>query len=293
MIQINSCKKRDHENLLKMNKRLPKIVLPKSKLKLFDEWWDSDIKHENSIPHSFEEGYLIIELGQIARTEEERVALIKQTAKQFHQTFRQIENELKAFDNELEKITLYFKFINENTLYIDTYDYFGVKLSHMDVEVGENGYDDIDVELARTFDFQENEETQENYYSRLLNYFNIKNLVYLATCLWYMATTATNTNYIYEETHQVITGRHKGVVQVSDTKYIRTPVYDMSKIKTVRVEKLIARKKGWTYSHSFQVHGHYRHYKNGNVIFINSFVKGKGKPFKAQEIILEPDVIKE
>lgn len=44
-----------------------------------------------------------------------------------------------------------------------------------------------------------------------------------------------------------------------------------------RILKLITRKKGWTYSHSFQVHGHY---KDGKVIFIESYVKGKDKPFK-------------
>lgn len=118
-------------------------------------------------------------------------------------------------------------------------------------------------------------------------------LCLLITCLWYMATTAPSTKYIYEEKHPVIEHRHKRTVHVSSTKFITTPVYDFSKIRTTTVERLVTRKKGWTYSHSFQVHGHYRHYKDGKVIFIESYIKGKGKPFKAQTTILSPEKIKE
>ena len=45
----------------------------------------------------------------------------------------------------------------------------------------------------------------------------------------------------------------------------------MGKVKVVKVEHLQKRKAGWTYSHSFQVHGHYRHYKSGKVIFVKEF----------------------
>ena len=64
----------------------------------------------------------------------------------------------------------------------------------------------------------------------------------------------------------------------------------MSKIRTVHVDKLVSRKKGWTYSHAFEVHGHYRHYQSGKVIFIEPFIKGKNKEFKAQKIIIEPEL---
>lgn len=115
----------------------------------------------------------------------------------------------------------------------------------------------------------------------------------LVTSLWYMATTSPSTKYIYEEKTPMIEHRHKHKIRVSDTKFIITPVYDFSKIRTTVVERLMTRKKGWTYSHSFQVHGHYRHYKDGKTIFIESYIKGKGKPFKAQTTILAPEKIKE
>lgn len=62
----------------------------------------------------------------------------------------------------------------------------------------------------------------------------------------------------------------------------------MSKIRRVKVEGLIKRRKGWTYSHSFQVHGHYRHYKDGKVVFIKPYIKGKGKEEVVQRITLNP-----
>ena len=109
----------------------------------------------------------------------------------------------------------------------------------------------------------------------------------LVTAMWYIATTKS-TKYIYENKTPVITGRKKNIVQVSNTKTINTPIYDLNKIRVVKVEHLQTRKKGWTYSHSFQVHGHYRHYRNGKVVFIQSYIKGKDKEFKAQQIILDP-----
>ena len=62
----------------------------------------------------------------------------------------------------------------------------------------------------------------------------------------------------------------------------------MNKIRVVSIDRLQTRKKGWTYSHSFQVHGHYRHYRNGKTIFIQPYIKGKDKEFKSQQIILDP-----
>ena len=63
----------------------------------------------------------------------------------------------------------------------------------------------------------------------------------------------------------------------------------MNKIRVVKVENLASRKRGWTYSHSFEVHGHYRHYRNGKTIFIKPFIKGKDLDFKSQKIIIDPE----
>ncbi|MBR2493773.1 MAG: hypothetical protein IKB64_10025 [Paludibacteraceae bacterium] len=127
---------------------------------------------------------------------------------------------------------------------------------------------------------------------RNANVVNIFSIYLIMTALWYIAT-AKSTRYIYEQ-ETILKGpkpkhENKRVVQVKPDKVIKTPIYDMGKIKIVKTEGLIARKKGWTYSHAFQVHGHYRHYKSGKVVFINSYVKGKDKELQQQTITLSPN----
>ena len=271
---------------LKIDKHLPKIVLPNKKLKMFENWWNEDIRFEKTVPHSFEEGYLIIEYNHGNQTVDKFKDLIKLTAKTYNTTYRNIEMKLIEFLNTLNDITLYFKFIDKNRIFVEIYDKNNYLISNANCEIGETSEEEPKISSENLFLDCKNLENINHVFGMNLIY-------YLITCLWYIATTAKNTKYIYEEKTPMITNRKKGVVQVSDTKYIRTPVYDMSKIKTVRIDKLITRKKGWTYSHAFQVHGHYRHYKDGKVIFIESYIKGKGKPFKAQTTILEPERIKE
>ena len=270
---------------LKINKRLPKIKLPASKLKLFADWWNEDIRYEKTIPHSFEEGYLFIE-NEHGQDINKYSALIKHTAKMYKTTYRNIEKQMKEFLDNMKEITLYFKFIDKNKVFAELYDAKNLILSDIKFEFGpEKESPESRITLYDTTDFI----PTYTDINDVLDNFNVQFVYYL----WYMATAASNTRYIYEEKIPTIEHRHKHTVHVSDTKFIVTPVYDLSKVRTTTVEKLVTRKNGWTYSHSFQVHGHYRHYKNGKTIFIESYIKGKGKPFKAQTTILAPEKIKE
>ena len=60
-----------------------------------------------------------------------------------------------------------------------------------------------------------------------------------------------------------------------NNRNITTPIYNLVDKRATTVERLIKKRNGWTISHSFQVRGHYRHYKNGKVVFINPYKKGK------------------
>lgn len=271
--------------ILKMDKHLPKIVLPKQKLKMFADWWNSDIRFEKTVPHSIEEGYLIIE-NDSQHSIEDYASLIKITAKECHSTYRFIESQLKEFLEITKQFIVYFKFAGQNRIIAETYTLDNKQFSNTEAEIGGE-------KPEKELILDENQLKNCTRRDDILHMFNYRNLAFLITCLWYMATTAPSKRYVYEEKSPVISGRKKGVVQVSDTKFIVTPVYDLTKIRTVTIERLMTRKKGWTYSHSFQVHGHYRHYKNGKTIFIQPFIKGKGKPFKAQTTVLDPIRIKE
>jgi len=276
---------------LKINKRLPKIKLPASKLEMFADWWNKDIRFEKSIPHTFEEGYLIID-NEHKQTVDNYKELIKETAKMYKTTYRNIEHQLQEFLDVMRNITIHFKFIKENAMYTELYDGDNLRFATVDFAVGENSDPEPEILLYKKM-IQPGFKTDPITLDNVINKFSYHYIYFLVTCLWYMATTAPSARYIYEEKTPVIESRHKRVVHVSDTKFIVSQVYDLKKIRTVKVERLVTRKKGWTYSHSFQVHGHYRHYKDGKIIFIESYIKGKGKPFKAQTTILAPEKIKE
>ena len=274
----------DKKQQLKINKRLPQIHIEQKQIDLFIEWWNKDIRFQQTIPHSFEEGYLKCDLNlniDINKFKD----IIKQSAKEYKTTYRVMENTFKDFISMIEHTTIHFKFINNNEVYLNTYDKNNNIISRIEFEYGE---DKKDFEEEFTYDKMYNIMNKSNNSDDLMFGFNLLYTIIFVTSIWYIATTRNTTKYVYEHKTPVITSRKKNIVRVSDTKVISTPIYDISKIKTKKVEGLIKHRKGWTYSHAFQVHGHYRHYKDGKVIFVNSYIKGKNKEFKSQTIELKP-----
>lgn len=274
----------DKKQQLKINKRLPQIHIEQKQIDLFIEWWNKDIRFQQTIPHSFEEGYLKCDLNLNIDVNKFK-DIIKQSAKEYKTTYRVMENTFKDFISMIEHTTIHFKFINNNEVYLNTYDKNNNIISRIEFEYGE---DKKDFEEEFTYDKMYNIMNKSNNSDDLMFGFNLLYTIIFVTSIWYIATTRNTTKYVYEQKTPVITGRKKNIVRVSDTKVISTPIYDISKIKTKKVDGLIKHRKGWTYSHAFQVHGHYRHYKDGKVIFVNSYIKGKDKQFKPQTIELKP-----
>ena len=274
----------DKKQQLKINKRLPQIHIEQKQIDLFIEWWNKDIRFQQTIPHSFEEGYLKCDLNLNIDINKFR-DIIKQSAKEYKTTYRVMENTFKDFISMIEHTTIHFKFINNNEVYLNTYDKNNNIISRIEFEYGE---DKKDFEEEFTYDKMYNIMNKSNNSDDLMFGFNLLYTIIFVTSIWYIATTRNTTKYVYEQKTPIITSRKKNIVRVSDTKVISTPIYDISKIKTKKVEGLIKHRKGWTYSHAFQVHGHYRHYKDGKVIFVNSYIKGKDKEFKPQTIELKP-----
>lgn len=282
--------------ILKIDKSLPKLILPENKLNMFLDWWNADIRFEKHIPHSFNEGYFYIEfpLTDLNEIAEKMKPYIKLIARHTHMTYRNIETQFVEFVTNHRRPIIWFKFIKDNTIITKTYGQDGCILSNGYIEFG----DSSDAEPQLTMEellfpkFESadlNDDDKDNIADKYASALNIHNIYLLSTCLWYIATTTKTTKYIYNQPYTKITHRSKKhTVEVQSTKIMNTPIYDFKKIRTVNVTSLQTRKQGWTYSHSFQVHGHYRHYKSGKVVFIEPYIKGKDKEFKAQEIIINP-----
>ena len=269
----------DKDKILRIDNKLPQIILPQSKIGMFIDWYNNDLRLLGTLPEAYNEGYLIIENDIIQIDISKQSEYIKSLAKQLNGTYRQVENRLKYFIEDLEKVTMYFKYV-DNNIQIWLYGKDSTIVSKMSFQVQEG-------ENSLVADRYIDEFTN---WDDLLNEFNFYCVILLTSSLWYIATTTKTTKYYYEEDRPRYTysANEKSIKSVSKHKTINTPIYDFNKIKKVKVESLIKKRKGWTYSHSFQVHGHYRHYSNGKTVFINSYIKGKNKELQSQIITLNP-----
>ena len=269
----------DKDKILRIDNKLPQIILPQSKIGMFIDWYNNDLRLLGTLPEAYNEGYLIIENDIIQIDISKQSEYIKSLAKQLNGTYRQVENRLKYFIEDLEKVTMYFKYVDNNIqIWLYGKDNTIVSKISFQVQEGENS-----LVSDRYIDEFTN-------WDDLLNEFNFYCVILLTSSLWYIATTTKTTKYYYEENRPRYTysANEKSIKSVSKHKTINTPIYDFNKIKKVKVESLIKKRKGWTYSHSFQVHGHYRHYSNGKTVFINSYIKGKNKELQSQIITLNP-----
>lgn len=268
---------------LRINKKLPQIVLPQNKNNYFIEWYDNDLRFQDTIPNSFERGYLFLEgdlYSEKQLEDNDFKELFKTLAKLYETTYRIVENSFKHYIEIIKSTIIYFEF-NNNFLNLDIY-------------LENKLFNKLELDLSKTDKTKPNLtllEMQKKLYEEGKNYQEVYSyycLILLECCLWYIATTTKTTKYYRQEKAPSYVYEKKEVINVKRNRTISTPIYDMNKIKKIKIEGLIKRRKGWTYSHSFQVHGHYRHYQDGKVIFIKPYIKGKGKEEIVQRITLNP-----
>ena len=262
---------------LKINKKLPQIILPQNKIDMFLDWYNEDLRHQDTLPKAFNEGYIIIDNDVMNIDVSKCGDYLKRMAKQLNTTYRMMENRLIYYTSCLNKVTVYFKF-TDDVYYLEVYGSDDSKVSNISLQFKEGSNSEFTNRHITEIDTN---------WDTTLNKFNEFCLIMVYTAMWYISTTTKTTKYYYEHKEPVVY-KKKDVIKVSRDKTISTPIYDMTKIKRVKVDHLIKRRKGWTYSHSFQVHGHYRHYKDGKTIFVNSYIKGKNKELQPQVITLDP-----
>ena len=279
-----------HKDLseLRINPLLPNIIISKDKINLFVDWYNNDIRFQKELPHTFEKGYIRIKSMLFSPDISNYNVFIKALAKQYNKTYRQIENMLKLYIDGINDVTVYFEF-KDNMFYNYIYRKDGKILSKAEAQIGDNKQPSPEITLTSLSNNDINKlNNEQEFIDDVQNKFNYFCLAICSTCLWYLATTTKTTKYKYKEKSKEEYNPNKRVVYVKENKNVTTPIYNLDNIKIKTVDRLINKREGYTYSHSFQVHGHYRHYKDGKVVFINSYIKGKDKPFKHQNIIINP-----
>lgn len=215
---------------LRIIKKLPQIVLPADKNEMFLKWYDEDLRFQDIIPKAFERGYVFIEntFMDIERLD------FSQVAKKFKTTYRAVENTYKEFMQSVGKATVYFEF-KDNFLNLEIYG-----TEHL---IGT-----LNLDLTKTDESKPNppivdkiKELIKN--STFIDCFSYYCFVLLQCCLWYISTTTNTTKYYREGNAEPYYHEVKTIINPKKNKTISTPIYDMGKIRKVKVEGLIKRRK--------------------------------------------------
>lgn len=301
---------------LKLNKRLPYIKLPKEKVNLFIDWYNQDLRTIKDIPRVFEEGYLEIDISDMVKTRTFSIFEV-----QNDEEYENVKKLNQALEIAYSKIIIHFKGNTlDDSVEIEGYCGTGDMLFRNSIDPKGNdlinkiknyivndalmGKDKVqrdDIEEKQDYlpkvkrQLELNLKTREpKEYSKNQSEFNVAlcnncRALTLAV-IWYLATNKAE-KYIVDENTQIVEAKtHHKSKHRNHTRNIKTPIYDLVDNRTTTVERLIKKRNGWTISHSFQVRGHYRHYKNGKTIFIKSFEKGKGLDnFQSVNITISPE----
>lgn len=290
---------------LQVNRRLPYIKLPKEKVGLFAKWYNIDLRDLEELPEVFEEGYLEIDTSEYVSMKLPTIFDIK-SAEKFEQ-LKELHNKTSI---TYSKMIIHFNISSNSILKLT--GYYGNSEPAFDIEF--NLKEDETVKKMKQYvassvgrDYKHLPEIQDKLQLDLWKYSTLEDMQseqkafnrslgescfgLVVSVIWYLATN-TSEKYLVSntkvvESHQNInTNKH----HKHHNRTITAPIYYLVDKKPITVDKLIKKRNGWTISHSFQVRGHYRHYKNGKVIFIKSYEKGKELDnFQNSVITVSPD----
>ena len=293
---------------INIDDKLPKIVMPKEKTKMFLDWYKNDLCNEDKFPVVFNEGYFSVDISEFIKIK--TVSILELDSKSF-----EVQNELiSELRKDYNNILLHFKVLNESSFSLDVFsEQTRTRLGEIKkITISEinslRKTENLRIEIAKTMgvdiDIKDVDEDLildlpklRNLYkgtnTDILKDFSMKVAslcqYLLISSFWYLASIKdTKEETLVKRTDsikEIKTKKHNNRVNV---RKLTTPIYDFGNIKNTNVNKLVARKKGWKISCEFQVRGHYRHYKSGKVVFIKSFEKGKGLEAKNTVIKLMP-----
>jgi len=293
---------------INIDDKLPKIVMPKEKAKMFLDWYKNDLCNEDKFPVVFNEGYFSVDISEFIKIK--TVSILELDSKSF-----EVQNELiSELRKDYDNILLHFKMLNESSFSLDVFsEQTKTRLGEIKkITISEinslRKTENLRIEIAKTMgvdiDIKDVDEDLildlpklRNLYkgtnTDILKDFSMKVAslcqYLLISSFWYLASIKnTKEETLVKRTDsikEIKTNKHKSGINV---RKLTTPIYDFGCMKNTDVKKLVARKKGWKISCEFQVRGHYRHYKSGKVVFVKPFEKGKGLEAKNAVIKLMP-----
>lgn len=283
---------------LELNYSLPIVGIPDDKVISFLKWFNEDLKDTpiKDIPTPFEEGYLAILAIPFEFRDGVKSKAIKNVAREAVSTYRNVEKQFEEVYKEMSSsVIIHYDFkdgrrnfhIYSGETYLDIGSLplgkvkDSVKLEFPSITIEDNTLilNNADTILYSGIGggalFQN--EMLSIYYALFVS------------SMWYL--TLYKNRYKYERVLD-----KDGVRETlfkkpyerknSNIKTITTSIYDLSRTPRTKVQTLIKKRAGFEYSHQFEVTGHYRHYKDGKVVYINQYTKCKDKPELGQKYLI-------
>ena len=289
------------QKVFTVDKKLPTIIVPREKARVFTDWYKTDIYKEKTIPLVFEEGYLTADIHDLIEIKTPSILSVN-NMKDYQHQMNVKDNVYKIFG----EVIVHFKMINSTSICLNIFsnnNHTRINHAHITVEELASGHwidtlRNAMVNNSTTHQVvldlcKDNTFIPSAYVEERLREFGSKLVPVLAQLLvstiWYLAS-------IKDAKREQLTV-HRSVPATTHSKHkykshgkrtITAPIYDLANSKDIEIEKLTTKKNSWKISCRFQVRGHYRHYKSGKTIFVKPFEKGKGFDIKPTEIILNP-----
>ena len=298
---------------LVIDNKLPYIKLPKDKTELFLNWYNTDLRHKLEIPEVFMEGY--VELNTESFTEFVSRPIFDLKYKTDLERDIKIKQSLR---NTYNNLILYFRFTDKDTIYFEGYSASsGDRLFNYNYSISErnskqqvakfieaikelsasftpSNVPDINNEVETNIKLDVNkikpeavQETLNGFTKRLCN----TCIALSVTSFIYIAMNKSDKYITTDRTviYNYINPTHKHNKKHKKDRFITTPIYDLEDKRIITLDRLIKRHTGWKITYSFSVRGHYRHYKDGKVVFIESYTKGKKLDnYNNKKLILSP-----
>ena len=294
---------------LKIDNKLPQIIIPKEKVKLFIEWFLKDLWRENELPMVFQEGYISTELSDIIKIKTLSVLELNEKSfgvqniliSEIQKNYSRIIIHYKIYNKKEVILSIYSEATGERVCNMKKFDISLIKsyaLIKQTRDIIANKSENCNTDLVVDIPKMKQESDEVKNLTDMLRSFNegwaYSCVFILISSFWYLASiqNSKEETYVGNKNNNKITKGNTEKNTRKDTgriKNLTNSIYDFSIIKSTNVNKLIAKKKGWKISCEFQVRGHYRHYKSGKVVFIKPFEKGKGLENKSTILKLLPN----
>lgn len=284
-----------------LNGDIPKFFIPSEKISLLFDWFKDNQDNITDIFPIYNDYCLVIEAKDILKIN--KPTLLNLNAFNTPQDLQDAIKLVNYIEDSFSYMQLHIKHKNDKTLF-ELYDVRG-KLIGVN-EINENKTSDnfyynkdildvihrtdysvfnklmIEISLIGYFDINENVKNLIN------SLFYICNMLFISSNYYINQYTKNNNISITQVREKLqIECKTSPSQDIKKYKVLTKPFYDIGKLN-ISNTKRSSNIEHSSPNHAFRVQGHWRHYRNGKTVFIESYIKCKDKGNLINDVILKP-----